>query len=196
MTPVEGIHKTLYTVTLGYQDVKVGAGAEAEPKKYLKFYYTLWLAADGREIDSSDDHRAPVLDKDQKPVLDDNGKLKMGDPRPAILMMGAGRPLPGWDLGLKGMKVGGKRRIYIPWQLGLGDREIPARDATHAAIPAKSDLVVDVELLEVMDAPPPPLRPTMMPGQRSAPAASPKLAAPATQPAAPATPPAAQPQSR
>ena len=125
MTPVEGIHKTLYTVTLGYQDVKVGAGAEAEPKKYLKFYYTVWLAADGREIDSSDDHRAPVLDKDQKPVLDDNGKLKMGDPRPAILMMGAGRPLPGWDLGLKGMKVGGKRRIYIPWQLGLGDREIP-----------------------------------------------------------------------
>ena len=117
MTPVKGIHKTLYTITLSYQDIKIGAGAEAEPKKFLKYYYTLWLAADGSELDSTDDRRAPVLDKDKKPVLDENGKPKLGDPQPATLMMGAGRPLPGWDLGFKGMKAGGKRRIYIPWQL-------------------------------------------------------------------------------
>ena len=207
MHPVAGIHKTLYTINLSYQDIKVGAGAEAEPKKFLKFYYTLWLAADGSQIDSTDDRRTPVLDKDRKPVLDENGKPKLGDPQPAIQVMGAGRPLPGWDLGFKGMKAGGKRRIFIPWQLGLGDREIPARDTSHPAIPAKSNLIVEVELLEVMDTPPqPPNRPAMMPGPHPAPAASPKLAAPATPPAAPAapaTPPAspappaaAQPQSK
>ena len=47
MHPVAGIHKTLYTINLTYQDIKVGTGAEAEPKKYLKFYYTLWLAGSG-----------------------------------------------------------------------------------------------------------------------------------------------------
>ena len=116
ITPVAGTHKILYTINLTYQDIKVGTGKEAEPKKFLKYNYALWLAADGSQLDSSDDHRQPFLDKDRKPVLDDKGKPKMGDPQPTIQMMGGGRMLPGWDLGFKGMKVGGKRRIYIPWQ--------------------------------------------------------------------------------
>lgn len=220
LTPVEGVRKPLFTVTLSCQDIKIGAGAAAEPKKLLKYYFTLWLASDGRQLDTTDERRTPLLDNNKKPVLDENGKPKMGDPQPATMMMGTGRPLPGWDLGFEGMKVGGKRRVYIPWQLGLGNREAPARDANHPAVPAKSDLILDLELLDVSDAPPPPTRPNMMPGQHPAPGASPKLtppatppavqsnpaapvtkpaapATPVTKPAAPATPPAAaQPQSK
>lgn len=178
MPPVEGIRKTLFTVPLRYQDIRVGTGAEAMPKKLLKYYFTLWLASDGSEIDSTDNHRTPILDKDRKPVLDADGKPKMSDPQPAIMMMGTGHPLPGWDLGFEGMRAGGKRRIFIPWQLGLGERDIPARDG-HPGIPAKSDLVLDVDLLDVMDAPNPPMHPSMMPEAHPAPGATPRLAAPA-----------------
>jgi peptidylprolyl isomerase len=217
MTPIVGMHKSLFTISLGYQDIKVGTGAEAMPKKLLKCYFTLWVAADGSEFDSTNEHRSPVLDNDKKPVLDADGKPQMGDPQPMSIVMGTGRPLPGWDLGVAGMKAGGKRRIYIPWQLGFGDREIPARAANHPAVPAKSDLILDVELLDVTDAPPPPSHPTMMmhptPGATIKPAAPTTPAAPAlpiapihlgapatpptpaTPPAAPALPAAAQPQS-
>lgn len=189
MTPIEGVRKNLFT--LSYQDIKVGTGAEAMAKKLLKCYFTLWVAADGSEFDSTDEHPAPVLDNDKKPVLDADGKPKMGDPQPMPVMMGSGRPLPGWDMGVAGMKVGGKRRIYIPWQLGFGDREVPVRGANHPAVPAKSDLVLDVELVDVSE---PPSRPAMAPGAHPAPGANPKMvppgkpAAPGTPSAAPATP--------
>jgi peptidylprolyl isomerase len=118
------------------------------------------------EIDSTDDHRTPQLDKDHKPVVDANGKPVLGDPQPMPVVMGQGRPLPGWDMGFEGMKAGGTRRIYIPWQLGLGARDMPARDPKHSAVPAKTDLILEVELKEVTDAPPPPQHPGMMPGMR------------------------------
>jgi peptidylprolyl isomerase len=193
---VKAIHKSLFTISLRYQDVKVGDGAVAEPGKLLKFNFTLWSAgANGRKIDSTYDHRAPVLDKDRKPVLDADGKPKMGDPQQAVTMMGTGHPFLGWDMGFEGMKAGGTRRIFIPWQLGLGAREIPAHDAAHPAIPAKSDLILDIELTEVKDAPPPQqARPSMMPGMHPTlpgmhpmPGATPAPGAPA----APATPNAA-----
>jgi peptidylprolyl isomerase len=193
MPALEGTPKNLYTINLSYIDSKIGTGAAAEPKKLLKFNFALWLAADGSQFDSSDAHRAPVLDSEKKPVLDENGKPKLGDPQPMSTMMGSGRPLPGWDMGFEGMKVGGKRRIFIPWQLGFGNRELPARDANHPAVPAKSDLIVDVELLDVTDAPERPMHP-MMPPRMGAPGATPRQAtpaAPAAQKTAPATPPAA-----
>jgi len=165
MTAIAGPKKTLYAITLRYQDEKVGEGAEALPGKMLKYNFALWTdGANGMKLDSTDEHRMPVLDKDKKPVMDENGKPKLGDPQPATMIMGQGRPLPGWDQGLVGMKAGGKRRIFIPWQLGLGDREVPQRDATHPAIPARSDLILDVDLAEVLDAPAPPQHPGMMPG--------------------------------
>jgi peptidylprolyl isomerase len=202
MPPAQGIHKILHRIDLTYLDVKVGTGAPAEPKKLLKYYYTLWLAADGIQLDSTDDSRPPVLDKDKKPVLDEKGEIKLGDATPATTIMGQGRPLPGWDMGFEGMKAGGKRRIFIPWELGIGERDIPARGPKHPAIPSKSDLVLDVELVDVTDAPPPPPRPDKAAHAHGAPGASPKLIAPeklvappapaTTSPAAPAmTPPAA-----
>jgi hypothetical protein len=153
----------------------------------------------------------PALDKDKKPVMDADGKPVMGDPQPAMMIKGQGRPFPGWDQGFDGMKAGGKRRVFIPWQLGLGDREIPARDEKHPAIAAKSDLILDIELKEVSDAPAQPQRPSMgmhpqmgtnpAPGAPGAPAAAPTAPAPAAAPSAapaPAVAPAApvQPQSK
>ncbi len=170
---VKGIQKPLFTVALRYKDILAGTGAPAEPGKMLKCKFTLWVAATGAKIDSTDDHRAPQLDKDHKPVMDADGKPKLGDPQPMPVIMGQGRPLPGWDMGFEGMKAGGKRRVYIPWQLGLGAREMPARDATHAAVPAKSDLILDLELVDVTDAPLPSQRPGMMPGGRPMPGGQP-----------------------
>jgi peptidylprolyl isomerase len=170
VTALTGPKTNLYTVSLRYQDEKVGDGAAAVAGKMLKYNFTLWTAGEnGVKLDSSDDHRQPALDKDKKPIMDADGKPKLGDPQPAVMIMGLGRPFPGWDQGFTGLKAGGKRRVFIPWQLGLGDREIPSRDATHPAIPAKSDLILDVELVDVTDAPQPPQRPAMAPGMQHPP---------------------------
>jgi peptidylprolyl isomerase len=193
LTALTAAKETVYTISLRYQDEKVGDGTAAEPGKSLKFNYTLWSAgAEGKKYDSTDDHRIPVFDKDHKPVVGADGKQKLGDPQPASVVMGQGRPFPGWDQGFAGMKAGGKRRIFIPWQLGLGDREIPAHGADHPGIAARTDLIVDVELLEVTDAPKPPQRPAMtMPPNHppmGAPGAAGTPPAPAAAPAAPAAP--------
>lgn len=206
--------------SLRYQEIKVGDGAVAEPNKLYKLFYTGWLglngrADDGQKFDSTDDHpRPPVLDKDGKPELGPDGKPVQGPPQPMSFPQGIGRAIPGFDQGLAGMKVGGKRRIFIPWQLGYGTREIPSHGADHPGIPPKSDLIFDVELVDVSDMPAPPSRPGMKgmhpmspapgapatPGAPpSAPGAAPKppagtAPAPSATPASPATPaPAAAP---
>jgi peptidylprolyl isomerase len=208
--PARGILKTAFS--LRYQDIKVGTGADAEPGKLYKVQYTGWLAADGHKFDSSYDHpRAPVLDKDGKPVLDADGKPKQGDPQPLSFPQGFGRLIPGWDQGFYGMKVGGKRRLFIPWQLAYGARGRPGPDAAHPGIPPKADLIFDVELVDISDfqmpqrpgmmppgrpMPPGAARPGMppAPGTPPAPGSTPAPAAPGAtpapgQPAAPAAPP-------
>lgn len=215
---IKGPKTTLFTVPLRYQDQKIGDGAEAVPGKLLKFHFTLWTAGtNGVKFDSSLDHPgAPLKDKDGKPVMGDDGKPKLADPQPISVIMGQGRPLPGWDMGCEGMKVGGTRRIFIPWQLGFGEHAIPAGPGSRPAVPAKSDLIVDVTLVDVAEAPAPPQRPAMGqgphppmggPGAHPMPVAPPAPAAPAAAPApakptapaatpapAPATP--TQPQSK
>jgi peptidylprolyl isomerase len=163
--PVRGILKTAFS--LRYQDTKIGTGAVAEPNKLYKVHYTGWLAADGRKFDSSYDHsRPPVLGKDGKPVLGDDGKPKQGDPQPISFPQGFGRVIPGWDQGFEGMKIGGKRRIFIPWQLAYGAKGRPTNDPKNPGIPPKADLIFDVELIDVTDMPMPPNHPGMggMPG--------------------------------
>ena len=199
---VKGIHKTLFS--LRYQEIKIGTGAEAEPNKMYKVLYTGWLGANGRaddghKFDSTDDHaRPPVLDKDGKPVLGDDGKPKQGPPQPISFPQGFGRAIPGFDQGFAGMRIGGKRRIFIPWQLAYGAKGRPGPDAAHPGIPEKSDLIFDVELVDVSDVVMPPGHPGMMPGMHpmpggaphpgmpAAPGAPPKPPAPATAPATPA----------
>jgi peptidylprolyl isomerase len=180
--PVKGLLKTAFA--LKYQDFAIGTGALAEPGKIYKVHYTGWLASDGTKFDSSYDHRAPVMDKDNKPVNDEDGKPKLGDPQPLSFPQGRGRLIPGWDQGFEGMKVGGKRRLFIPYQLAYGAMGRPPK------IPAKSDLIFDVELVDVTDAPAQTMPGARMMPQRpgGAPGAAPGSApgAPGAVPAPPA----------
>jgi peptidylprolyl isomerase len=165
--PVKGIVKTAFT--LRYQEIKIGTGADAEPYKTYKIHYTGWRAADGVKFDSSYDHFLPEVDKDGKPVKDADGKPKLQTvPQPFSFPQGAAGLIPGFSQGFEGMKVGGKRRLFIPWQLAYGARGRPGPDATHPGIPAKADLIFDVELLDVTEPPVPQNRPGMigMPGAR------------------------------
>ena len=197
--------------SLRYQEIVIGKGVLAEPNKMYKVHYTGWLGAngradDGRKFDSSYDHPGPpVKDKEGKPVMGDDGKPKMEPPQPMPFSQGFGRVIPGFDQGVAGMKIGGKRRIFIPWQLAYGAKGRPGPDAANPGIPEKADLIFDIELVEVTDLPMPANHPPMggmrsmpgghpmpgAPGAPPAPGTAPKPAAPAapaTTPAQPATP--------
>ncbi|HEY1766010.1 MAG TPA: FKBP-type peptidyl-prolyl cis-trans isomerase [Terracidiphilus sp.] len=199
--------------TLRYEDYKIGTGAEAEPNKLYKVFYTGYLGSNGRpddghKFDSSEDHRQPIRGDDGKPVMGPDGKPKLGEPQPMAFPQGMGRLIPGFDQGFTGMKIGGKRRLFIPWQLAYGAHGRPGPDAAHPGIPPKSDLIFDVELVDVTDLPtgrpgmsampggrPMPQRPSAVP---AAPRSAPSGSAPSTPPAAPpsgapATPPATPP---
>ncbi len=188
-----GVVKTL--IALRYQDIKIGTGADAEPNKVYKVLYTGYLAADGHKFDSSDDHRQPLKDKDGKPVLGDDGKPKLGDAEPISFPQGFGRVIPGFDQGFEGMKVGGKRRLFIPWQLAYGAHGRPGPDPAHPGIPPKADLIFDIELVAIADMQMPPNHPmgmrpgmTMPPGHP--PVSMPGAGGAGAKPAEPGTPPA------
>jgi peptidylprolyl isomerase len=199
--PVKGIQKPIFTIALRYQEIKAGTGAVAETGKLYKVLYTGYRASDGVVFDSSEKHRQPLKDKDGKPVMGDDGKPKLADAQPMPFIQGVGGTIPGFDQGFAGMKAGGKRRIFIPWQLAYGTRNIPDHGPDHPGIPAKSDLIFDVELVDVTEPPAPPARPAMgaMPGRPMAPksgnlgappaSGQPGAAPSASQPAAPSTPP-------
>jgi peptidylprolyl isomerase len=178
--PVKGLVTTAFS--LRFQEIKLGTGAEAENGKIGKILYTGWRASDGVKFDSSNEHRQPVLDKDGKPELDADGKAKQGDVQPLAFPIGMGRMIPGVDLGVLDMKVGGKRRLFIPYQLAYGTHDIKERDG-HPGIPPKSDLIFDIELVEVAEMPARPM------GMRPA-GGVPKPAAPGTPAPAPGTAPA------
>ena len=201
---VKTVKKTLFS--LRYQEIKIGTGAEAEPGKMYKVLYTGRFGVNGRaddwkKFDSTDDHpRQPVLDKDGKPVMGEDGKPKQGPPQPITFPQGYGRAIPGFDQGFAGMRVGGQRRIFIPWQLAYGAKGRPGPDAAHPGIPAMSDLIFDVELVDVSDMAMPPGHPGMTPGMHPMPGGSPHPpmpAAPGTtaKPPAPATAPATTPNA-
>jgi peptidylprolyl isomerase len=190
VAPVRGILKTAFA--LKYQDVKIGTGAPAEPGKLYKVHYTGWLAADGKKFDSSYDHRRPVLDKDGKPENDADGKPMLGEAEPIQFPQGRRGVIPGWDQGFEGMKVGGKRRLFIPYQLAYGEL------GRAPVIPPKSDLIFDIELVDVTDAPAqrmpgapggPGARP-MPPHPSAAPTPAPPTGTNPSTPAAPAAKPA------
>jgi FKBP-type peptidyl-prolyl cis-trans isomerase len=105
---------------LQYEDSIVGTGTEAVAGKTVEVHYTGTLA-DGTKFDSSHDRK-----------------------RPFAFKLGAGQVIKGWDEGVAGMKIGGKRKLVIPYQLGYGDRGSPP------VIPAKAELTFEVELLKVI----------------------------------------------
>jgi len=173
--------------SMRYEDITVGTGTEGEAGKIWHIKYTGWRAADGVKFDSWDDHKQPVIGTDGKPELDADGKPKMGDPQPMAVPQGVGRVIPGFDYGLEGMKIGGKRRLFIPWQMAYGTHAIPDHP-DHPGIPAKSDLIFDVELVSVTEMPQPPMPPNQpAPGVPPHPGAGAQPNAAPTAPPAPAT---------
>jgi len=186
--PARGPVKTAFA--LRYQDIKVGTGAEAEPGKLYEVQYTGWLASDGRKFDSSYDHRAALHDKDGSIERGADGQPKMSEGQPFKFVQGNPYLIQGWNLGFIGMHVGGKRRIFIPWQLAYGEKGRPGPDAAHPGIPAKADLIFDIELLSVTTLPLPQGHEMFMPG------AHPMIHgdSPHAEPAKPAA--AAEPQSK
>jgi peptidylprolyl isomerase len=173
---VAGIAKPLYS--LRYTDVLIGKGPLAPPSilgtsqatSKIQFYtvrYTGWLAKDGTKFDSSYDHPG-------------------GEPFP--FPFGVHRVIPGWDTGFEGMHIGGKRRLFIPWQLAYGESGHPP------VIPARADLIFDIELVSTSDKPPAPKNapapPQPAPDASAKPAVPGSIAKPAPDPTKPSTDPA------
>jgi peptidylprolyl isomerase len=192
--PSRAVVKTAFS--LRYQDIRIGKGADAEPNKIYKVNYTGWLAADGHKFDSSYDRKTPVMGKDGKPELDADGKPKMNEGEPFSFPQGFGRVIPGFDQGFTGMKIGGKRRLFIPWQLAYGAHGRPGPNAANPGIPPNADLIFDIELVDVSEMPAPQARPGMMNGPNGQPMRMmPRPPTPGTSgtPAAPGTPATAPP---
>jgi peptidylprolyl isomerase len=141
------------TFTLAYIDTKAGTGDLVNQGKFLTVHYTGYLV-DGTKFDSSVDRGEPIT-----------------------FPYGQHRVIEGWDTGFEGMRIGGKRRLFIPYQLAYGEAGKPP------VIPARSELVFDVEVIGQSDTQP-------APKAAPAPPTPPAGAKPATPPtnAAPAQP--------
>ena len=108
---------------LQMEDTKVGTGAEAKAGQTVSVHYTGWLLENGvrgKKFDSS---------------------VERGEP--FKFPLGGGRVIKGWDEGVQGMKVGGKRTLTIPPGMGYGER------GAGGVIPPNATLVFEVELLGV-----------------------------------------------
>lgn len=103
---------------LRYAELAPGGGVEASPGQSVTVHYTGWLT-DGRKFDSSRDRGSPFT-----------------------FNLGAGQVIRGWDQGVAGMRVGGRRRLEIPPELGYGSRGV-------GPIPGGATLIFAVELLSV-----------------------------------------------
>ena len=104
---------------LQIEDVVVGTGAVAEKGKTVSVHYTGWLT-DGKKFDSSKDRGQPFS-----------------------FPLGRGHVIQGWDEGVAGMKIGGKRKLTIPPEMGYG------KAGAGGVIPPNATLVFEVELLGV-----------------------------------------------
>jgi FKBP-type peptidyl-prolyl cis-trans isomerase len=104
---------------LKYLDKKEGTGKEAKAGDFVEVHYTGYLS-DGRKFDSSVDKHMPFT-----------------------FQLGRGNVIKGWDEGVAGMKVGGKRKLIIPGELGYGKAGSPPK------IPPDAELTFEVELLKI-----------------------------------------------
>ncbi len=108
---------------LQYWDIKVGTGTEAKSGDKVRVHYTGWFTS-GKKFDSSVDAQQPYS-----------------------FTLGQGSVIRGWDEGVAGMKVGGKRQLHIPPELAYGE------DGYKKIIPSNATLIFDVQLLAVTPVP-------------------------------------------
>jgi FKBP-type peptidyl-prolyl cis-trans isomerase len=109
---------------LQYWDIKIGTGDEAKSGDKVKVHYTGWFTS-GKKFDSSVDAQQPYS-----------------------FVLGQGNVIKGWDEGVTGMKIGGKRQLRVPPELAYGEQ------GYKNIIPANSTLIFDVQLLAVTPAAP------------------------------------------
>jgi hypothetical protein len=144
-----GLPVTTYPDGLKVIDIKVGTGAVVHSTDVATVMYTGWLH-DGTKFDSSRDRNQPF------PVT-----------------LGQGQVIPGWDEGVPGMKVGGKRKLIIPGSLAYG--AAGRQDQTSGAyiIPPNETLTFVIEVLSVKPGPSPSPIPTPSPSPSASPSPSP-----------------------
>ena len=119
--PVAGEPRALAGIRV--VDIAEGTGTAYAQRRCIYTHYTGWLE-DGTRFDSS---------RDAQPG------------EPVVFLQGTRRVMDGWEVGFEGMRVGGKRRLLIPYQLGYGAKGNPP------VIPPRANLVFDVELMAVAD---------------------------------------------
>lgn len=100
------------------EDLKVGTGAKAKDGDHVVVHYTGWLE-DGTKFDSSHDRKQPFE-----------------------TAIGVGYVIKGWDMGIPGMKAGGKRKLTIPYDLAYGKYGV-------GDIPGFATLIFEIELLKI-----------------------------------------------
>lgn len=122
-TPKSPAKEVVTPSGLRYTDLKVGEGDEARPGQVVEVQYTGWLT-DGKQFETSRNCNQPLT-----------------------FRVGAGDVLKGWDEGVLGMKVGGKRKLIVPPELGYG------RQGAGTVVPPNSILVFEFELVGVRAAP-------------------------------------------
>ncbi len=125
-TAEENIAMTSQITALQKIDTVVGDGREAEIGFNVTVHYTGWLYDE-----SAEDKKGEKFDSSK-----DRGQ-------PFKFDLGAGQVIQGWDQGFEGMKIGGKRTLIIPSEMGYGAR------GAGGVIPPNADLIFDVELLDV-----------------------------------------------
>lgn len=128
-----GLPVVTYPDGLQYVDLTVGTGDVAKSLMNLTVQYTGWLSTGGQPFDTSRQSGRGAF----------------------TVQIGAGQVVPGWDEGLPGMKVGGKRKLIIPGALGYGTAGQTDPNTGAVIIPPNATLIFDVELLSVAPGPSP-----------------------------------------
>jgi FKBP-type peptidyl-prolyl cis-trans isomerase len=110
---------------LRYEDIKVGTGKVAVDSMKVQCHYTLWLA------DSTGLVKGTMLQSSKERGMPLDCRLDVG-------------LIVGWSEGMKGMKEGGVRTLYVPWKLGYGEA------GRQPMIPAKANLIFEIEYLKAL----------------------------------------------
>ncbi len=143
-----GLPVVTYPDGLKYVDITVGTGALIHGTDNVTVQYTGWLS-DGTKFDSSRDRGQPFS-----------------------VDLGQGQVIPGWDEGIPGMKVGGKRKLIIPGSLAYGPSGKQDPNSGATIIPPNATLIFEVEVLSMKPGPSPSPIPTPKPSPTPSPSPS------------------------